>query len=414
MGRMVTGSAKRGKRARSWEQIEPLQHLCQEGRLFEVQEWIASGRPVNIPSKEPKRRVPPSPLSIAIESGFHSLAKLLLEAGALFESDLWDSPIRLALKQRRFDLAQLLVDYGLPMSEVDMCDVFDTWQPEIMEYFIERGACPERDNALAYAFCRRIRTALRILKKYEDRFPSFSSQVNIALRHHAYEGNEKWVSLMLWAGGDPYDYGPSSYDGDTEDALQYAAIDRAVWGRHINVLKILVKKPFDPDNHAVYKALTWGAADHGSDFASLLIERGLKPSNHPKWSSDLIQHWLTQLDWVGHLWVRHADRKNLDREEARNVMKNIHLLAKHGAKWLPDNYQIGSVRRTLLKMTAAYTAETVWIMTKYRVCSPEVLRILLRTPTIRAHTYEHSLRMHRMIDQMEQASASVDLQGQNM
>ena len=401
MGWLVRGPATKGRRARSWEQIEPLQDLCYEGRLFEVQEWIAKERPVNVPAKEPRRRIRPSPLRIAVESGFHSLVKVLLEAGALFESDVWDSPIQLALKQRRLDLAQLLVEYGLPMSEVDMCDVFDTWQPEIMEYFIEQGACPEKDNALAYAFCRRIRTALRILKKYENRFPSFPAQVNIALRYHAFKGSEKWVSLMLWAGGDPYDSGPGSYDEDPDDSLEYTAIEKAAWGRHISVLRILIKKRFDPNNHALFKSLMWGVVDLGADYVNLLLDRGLKPTNHPKWSSELIQYWLSQLDWVGQRWFMPAEKKHIDREEARNLMMNIHLLAKHGAKWSPSMHQIGRARRTLLKMTADYTAETVWIMTKYRVCSPEVLRVLLRTPTIRAHTYEHSLKMHRMITEME-------------
>jgi hypothetical protein len=406
MGAVMAVPSQKGKRAKSWGQIEPLQLLCQEGRLFEVQEWIAKGGPVNVPAQEPVKRVYPSPLQIAIRAGFHSLAKLLLQAGAFFESDLWDSPLRLALKQRRLDLAQLLVEYGLQVSEVDMCDVFDTWQPAIMEYFIEHGACPEKNNALAYAFCRRIRTALRILKKYEDRFPSFPLQVNIALRYHAYRGSQKWVSLMLWAGGDPYDCGPGSYEESADDALEYTAIEKAAAGRHINVLKILIKKRFDPDNHAIYRALMWGTANFGTEFTHLLIQRGINPRNHPKWSSDLIGNQLNQLNWVGGALFMREEKRNLDTEDARNIMMNIHLLAKHGAKWSPDSYHISSVRRTLLKMAADYTVETVWIMTKYHVCSPEVLRVLLRTPTIRAHTYEHSLRMHRLIDGMEAATSS--------
>jgi hypothetical protein len=44
----------------------------------------------------------------------------------------------LALGMRRLDMAQLLVDHGYDPASVDMEEVFQTWDPQIMEYFIER------------------------------------------------------------------------------------------------------------------------------------------------------------------------------------------------------------------------------------------------------------------------------------
>ena len=144
-----------------------------------------------------------TPLQIAIELGFHSLVEVLLKAGAVLEPDDWRSPMSMALTQRRFDLIKLLVAHGYDPTSIDMKEVFQTWDPEIMEYFIDLGADVEGGNPLAYALCNRIQTSLRILKRDRDRFPSFQEQANIALRHHAKEGNLKWVSLLLWAGADP-------------------------------------------------------------------------------------------------------------------------------------------------------------------------------------------------------------------
>jgi hypothetical protein len=62
-----------------------------------------------------------------------------------------------------------------------MASVFETWQPDIMKWFIEQGADVETDNPLAFALCNRIRTALGVFKSYKDRFPSFQEQANMAL-----------------------------------------------------------------------------------------------------------------------------------------------------------------------------------------------------------------------------------------
>jgi hypothetical protein len=58
-----------------------------------------------------------------------------------------------------------MVEHGYNPKSVSMSDVFETWDSELMEYFIERGADVETGHPLANALCNRIRTALRILKK---------------------------------------------------------------------------------------------------------------------------------------------------------------------------------------------------------------------------------------------------------
>jgi hypothetical protein len=69
-------------RARSYDEIQPLIKLCKAGRLFEVQDWIKSGDPINLALPPEKGRHRKTPLEVAIESGFHSLVQVLLEAGA--------------------------------------------------------------------------------------------------------------------------------------------------------------------------------------------------------------------------------------------------------------------------------------------------------------------------------------------
>jgi hypothetical protein len=169
-------------RAQSREEIKPLIELCKQGHLFEIQEWIKAGKPANPPPPPEKGTRPHTPLQYAIDSGFHSLVQVILEGGAEIENSWKYDVLSHALRVRRFDIVQLLVEHGADPKVVEMYYVFDTWQPEIMEYFIERGADVETGNQLARALCSRVRTALRIYKKYKDRFPSFEKQLNVSFR----------------------------------------------------------------------------------------------------------------------------------------------------------------------------------------------------------------------------------------
>ncbi|MFW6147710.1 MAG: ankyrin repeat domain-containing protein [Thermodesulfobacteriota bacterium] len=148
-----------------------------------MQEWIASGKPVNPPPSVSgyKRK---SPLEIAIGLGFHSLVQVLLQGGAdLHEPRYW--PLDDALRKRRLDLVKLLVEHGADIHSVSTASVFETWQPDIMKWFIEQGADVETDNPLAYAFCERIKTALGIFKSYKDRFPeSLPGRHQYLFYHH--------------------------------------------------------------------------------------------------------------------------------------------------------------------------------------------------------------------------------------
>ena len=179
------------RRAETQEEIQPLIELCKAGKLFEVQEWIAAGKVVNPPIYPSRRAGRRSPLEIAVEHGFHSLVKVLLEGGAAIESTGYDGPVEKALDMRRLDLIQLFVEHGYDAKSVSMERVFATWDPKIMEYFIEKGADVEDGNPLAWALCCRIRTALPIFKQYKDRFPSFQEQANVALRHQLQRGQHE-------------------------------------------------------------------------------------------------------------------------------------------------------------------------------------------------------------------------------
>jgi hypothetical protein len=119
-----------GNRAATREEIAPLVALCRAGRLFDVQAWIASGKPVNPPPKAPKGARIKSPLDVALETGFHSMVDVLLRAGALQEPQLgYGSPLSRALAARRLDIIELLVEFGCDPRSVDLSEILSALCP---------------------------------------------------------------------------------------------------------------------------------------------------------------------------------------------------------------------------------------------------------------------------------------------
>src|SRR5690606_15564228 len=132
--------------------------------------------------------------------------------------------------KRRRDLVELLVAHGADVRRTPVEEAFDSWDAGIVECFIEHGADMETGRPLAAALSSGMWPALGILKRHRDRFPSFQEQANIALRHQCREGSARWVSLLLWAGADPFLPGEDEYDEEPEpgdpglSAVEFAAL----------------------------------------------------------------------------------------------------------------------------------------------------------------------------------------------
>lgn len=375
------------KQAETYEEIKPLIELCKAGKLFDVQAWISKGKPINPPVPETGRARKRSPLEISIELGFHSLVQVLLQAGTLVD-DLRYCPLRHALWKRRLDIIELLVSYGADIHWVTMGEVFDTWNNDIVKYFIQQGADLETGQPLASALCSRIRPALGIYKQYENQFPSFKEQINVALRYHCKEGNLKWVSLMLWAEADPYSKGPCDpgYDPDPDEeisALEYAAL----YG-HLDIFKLKSIK-LDNKSPIFHELLRNSCYNDNSQILDLLLEKGFNPQDMEDKGSSLIQSLLSSMSWYFDPYSFSRHDHDIDSSKSREKIKMIHMLVRKGARWEPrDRYDINSARRSLLKMRSDYTMEFVWIMTEYNACSSDAIENLMKTPSMRLHISE--------------------------
>jgi hypothetical protein len=208
------------------------------------------------------------------------------------------------------------------------------------------------------------------------------------------------VSLLLWAGADPFAKGPDSPDEDPDLEEDLCALEYAALYKHFGIFK-LKKVQITPDHPIANELLKNACRAEKADFLLDLLKQGFNPAGQKHHGSSLIQTCIQCLQWsFGSFWSDRDNNKDIDSFRSRETLKMIHILAKHGAKWMPaDRYQINDARRSLLKMSVDYTVELIWIMSKYDGCSREDIEQLLRTPAIRRHVAKYQSRIDEMLNE---------------
>ena len=131
------------------EIVELLQH-CGAGRVYAVERWIVSGKPLQVAYSEMERwRRTRTPLAVAIETGQYDLARLLLCNGYRTELEP-QSALELVLERRAWDFLELLLAWGANPKEVDPDAVLETYQTDLMERFWQFGLDYTKEHRLAH------------------------------------------------------------------------------------------------------------------------------------------------------------------------------------------------------------------------------------------------------------------------
>src|SRR5262245_27792345 len=114
-------------------EAKELLKLCKLGKLFEVQDWIASGKSLCIPVE-----LKTNPLKIAIDTNFHSLVELLARNEP--DQNIKNRALRYAVSRQREEFVHILVANGADINSIPFIDVLRAWKPGIIHYFIDCGA----------------------------------------------------------------------------------------------------------------------------------------------------------------------------------------------------------------------------------------------------------------------------------
>lgn len=356
--------------------IKELNELCRQGKLYEVEDWIRQGKPIDppIPPKGRQR----TPLLIAIERGFHSLVLLLLRSGANLEQN--GDVLAFALQCNRHDIIELLFQYGADVQSVDFEYVGHTWNPLTMRLFIENGLDPLEDNNFGKVLHCKVRTAIGVFKEYRSKIPGLQQQADMALRRFCRDGNLKWVCLLLWAGANPRARVPDLYDEEEPDDYRSGLEEAVHWGRQDVIKKIGINSKKDD----LAEVAIWASiADNSTELLQDLIRMGARLNNKPNGGSDVLERLLWQLGW-------HSDPRPLfgDRSTSKieNVLQRIKLVVESGAKWVPsESHEYRSLRKTLYQLEIRYVLELVRLFRSHAACSDEDLVKILDQPRMKDH-----------------------------
>lgn len=361
------------------EDAKVLIALCRSGKLYEIEKWIASGRSIRTPPQ-----VKATPLEVAIDIGFHSLIELLARNEDCLQNK--NRALSEAVSRRRLDLVQLLVTHGAEVRSVPLRDVLLTWEPEIIRFFLDGGADVVAGGPFAVAFGEKVRTALRPFVEYKrvhpDLAPALQEQADRALRHFCYEGNLKWISLLLWAGANPRSRGPTLDERWIEDPdCHTTALSEAASKGNIEVLKKL--KP-DPRTDDLSELLSSAVLANSEETIDYLLTLGAKPNGKANGGCSALDRCFWHLGFGTYdTWMA---KRLSTKSEVSKTFDCIRELVEHGALWRPDDRSaFNSVRQGLYKCEPGVTIDFVKLLARNKACPEETLEDLLDAPRMKQH-----------------------------
>ena len=363
-------------------QAKELIGLCRAGRLYEIERWIANGKSLDI-SEAIQRGRARSLLEIAVEAGFHSLIELIAKHET--SQSAKDAALGDAVSSRRQDLVELLLANGADIKAVRLADVLLTWEPKLISFFIDHGADPLEGRPFAEAFGARVRTALRPFIEYKKAHPELAAQlqeqVDCALRHFCGEGDMKWVSLLLWAGGDPRSRGPCLEKEYTEDPECYTSgLEEACRSENLDVLKRL--KP-DSNRDNLSELLHCAAIWARKATLEYLLQVGTNPNDKPNGGSAALDTALRDLSFAR--LDTYSSKRLKSKYDVSRALDCVRELLAHRAIWNPDTYDVNSLRRTLLECEPDVTIDLLQMFRKHNASPAERVHRLLGTPRMKEH-----------------------------
>jgi Ankyrin repeats (3 copies) len=354
------------RRQRLPDDLKQLCLLCRAGKLFAVQEWIRTGRRHQLP----QGHFTNSPLRISIQCGFHSLVEVLLQGGASEQEK--NEALVFAVSERNLDLVKLLCEYGADINSIDPEEVFWSRHPAIIAWFIANGMDLESGESIAKAFRDKQREFLGIYMDLRDQVPSARKQAAMALRYHAKEGDLKWVSLLLWAGGDPRLSVPRIDKRECDDEEDDTALNAAIrYGR----VEIVKKIRLDPlrDDHT--RLLNQYFIRPNPKIIELLIKAGADVANL---DPDVTESVFCSFECC---LVTSLDDDETCTEEALRCME---ILGANGVRWYsPDKHELSRLRRALAGISPHAAIQHLQKIANSGIMEQSVFSELMRTPKMK-------------------------------
>jgi hypothetical protein len=338
-----------------------LKDLVRAGKLAEVRQWIADGKPI-VYSEEARRQ---SVLEVAARSGFHAMVEEIVKTWA--DTHALNKALEWALRGRDADIARLLVEHGADVNSVSLVDVAECYDKDLMRLFLESGVDISRWDALARAIAAGARPLIGVFKEYCHNRPDAQVQLAKALKHFIREKSEKWVSLSLWMGADPR---LVTTETGREDAdLASSALEDACLEGDFEIVRLFkLDRQRDDLNYLLgrFFCLNIRVVDH-------LLAHGASINNKPNGGCSLLDTWFERFRADAPVGPR------ADLSEATETV--IAALIRRGARLVPEGKRAyRDIRRRICELPQTTRSDFMKLISK--ACAPEVFWEIVRTKTM--------------------------------
>jgi ankyrin repeat protein len=368
------------------EEAEQLLRLCREGRLFELQAWVAAGKSLSVPAHYRQ-----TPMRVALGTGFHSLIEFLLrhEEGQPAKDDV----LRQACWSGQRSVMQLALNHGASICGVSFQSVIETWDRGVAQRFLEHGADPVTNAPFARAFKARVKAALGIFLDCKRARPDLADalqlQADMALRQACQDEDLKWVSLLMWLGANPRAKGLATDDIDTPGALddpeyRQSALQIACRSKEPKILKRLKPDPATDDLRELMAAAA--SLITTPETIAYLVSLGADINDKPDGGSTVLDTCLRNFGWRETVWetsyltYRHS---TVPASRLGKSLDALQFVLEKGARWTPDDRAIADTRRALYRVDGEGIAVVVELLRTHHACDDDILTALVRTEKMR-------------------------------
>jgi hypothetical protein len=348
--------------------------MAQHGMLFEIVEWIDSGRPTLRPLNKHT-----SAFGDAVSAPNLSLVQVLWERAWQDRAEAVSAMCHLAGSRVSGVVMRYLLEHECPVDHVtgyDLCFFHDL---ELIRLGLEKGVCILEPDGWASAFIRvGSRPLIRFYLEERDRIAGLRRDAVYALCESIKDSRLRAVGLLKWAGVDPFAKAPKYGDWESpeEEWDGFPALYLSEAKKIGELLELLKLKPNEPQWFDLVERIAVGTGDGLAEVYALVRNPDEVIRGSPIRSEALLRRLATSVCW-GWCW-------NPSRGE-RLVATCIRLIELGVCLRWSDKVEIGSFRRNV------YRSETKGNVFKVLSRAAELadegsradLAELVRVPTMR-------------------------------
>lgn len=376
------------------EEWDEFRTMVSHGMLFEVLDWIESGKPTLRPKNKKN-----SAFEKAVLAPNLSLTQVLWEKAWQERSEVVRALSQLSMQRTSAVVMRYVLEQGCPVDHVTGYDLCLFHDPDLVRLGMALGVSILEPDGWASAF-RGVgsRPLIRFYLEEQDRIPELKRDAVCALCQCIEESRLRAVALLVWAGVDPLGPAPeyNDWEGPEEEWSGFPALRVFYAEKTKELLKLLKLKPSIEQWFKLLEGAAMGCADSFEDVFRLVENPERTLASHEERSAALLRRILQSLCWG---WSWHPFRD----ERAAGVC--VRLIEMGVQVYWNDGDGIASFRRWIYR--SPRQADVFQVLAtaakRAKARSKRDLTELVRTEKIRglAAKYGPSIFVHLGLEEPE-------------